>query len=59
MNQEINMISITREYHEFLSEAYQIILTKETEPMQPIIDKQVIDSPEWEKWHAVTELKNR
>jgi hypothetical protein len=58
MHQEINMISITREYHVFLSEAYQPIPTEEVEPIKPMIDKQAMDSPECEKWHEAKELEN-
>jgi hypothetical protein len=45
MHQEINMISITKEHHVFLSEAYQPIPTKEAEPIEPVTDKQAMDSP--------------
>jgi hypothetical protein len=43
------MISITREHHVFLSEAYQPILTEEAEQIEPMADKQAINSPKWKK----------
>jgi hypothetical protein len=43
------MISINREHHVFLSEAYQPIPAEEAEPIKPMTDKQAMDSPEWEK----------
>jgi hypothetical protein len=58
MYQEINMISITREHHVFLSEAYQPIPTEGAEPIEPLTNKQAMDSPEWEKWHEVKVLEN-
>jgi hypothetical protein len=58
MHQEINMISINRKHHVFLSEAYQPIPTEEAEPIEPMIDKQAIDNPEWEKWHEAKECEN-
>jgi hypothetical protein len=59
MHQDINVISITREHHVFLSEAYQpIIPTEEAEPIESLTDKQAMDSPQWEKWHVAKVLEN-
>jgi hypothetical protein len=57
--QEINIISITREHHVFLSEAYQPIPTEEAEPIEPMTDKQAMDSPEWDKWHKAKEWRTQ
>ena len=56
---EINMISVTRERHVYLSEAYQ----QPSEDIDhgqedPSTDKEAMDSPDWEKWYDAKELEN-
>jgi len=59
LHQEISMTTVTREYHVFLSEAYKETVPEEAEPVEPLTNKQAMDSPEWELWHDAKELENK